>query len=91
VEGDSLLITRSYRFDVGCAYPDVGSELGHRTGLSCRSEGDFGCDGEVQIAEPGWIAIAPPNTSHGVRALTTARAIVIDHPRPEAIANAEEV
>jgi quercetin dioxygenase-like cupin family protein len=41
-------------------------------------------DGETQIARPGVVAIIPANCRHSVRALTSGRLIVVDHPaRPE--------
>jgi quercetin dioxygenase-like cupin family protein len=36
--------------------------------------------GVTQVARPGMVAIAPPNTAHSVRALTDGRAIVVDTP-----------
>src|SRR5438445_2836721 len=37
-------------------------------------------DGETQKAGPGCAAVIPPNSRHSVKALTDARAIVVDHP-----------
>jgi quercetin dioxygenase-like cupin family protein len=41
-------------------------------------------DGVARIAQPGLVAIIPPNVRHSVKALTDGRAIIIDHPvRPD--------
>lgn len=37
-------------------------------------------DGAPCVAEPGFVAIVPPNAPHAVRALTYGKAIVVDHP-----------
>jgi quercetin dioxygenase-like cupin family protein len=42
-------------------------------------------DGETTVAGPGCAAVVPPNAKHSVRALTDARAIVVDHPKRRAI------
>jgi quercetin dioxygenase-like cupin family protein len=34
---------------------------------------------------PGAAAVIPPNAPHSVKALTNARAIVVDYPRPHSI------
>ena len=36
--------------------------------------------GETQVAEPGCAVVILPDTAHSVKALTEARAIVVDHP-----------
>jgi quercetin dioxygenase-like cupin family protein len=41
--------------------------------------------GETRVAGPGCAAIVPPDTAHSVRALTDARAIVVDYPRRQSI------
>lgn len=41
--------------------------------------------GERYRAGAGCVAIVPPNTEHAVRALTSARAIVVDWPRRESL------
>jgi len=38
-------------------------------------------DGATAVAGPGMVAIVPPGTSHGMRALSDGKAIVVDHPR----------
>jgi quercetin dioxygenase-like cupin family protein len=43
---------------------------------------------ETRVAGPGCVAIVPPNTPHSVRALRASRAIVVDHPRREAVGGA---
>lgn len=43
-------------------------------------------DGSSSIAEPGFVAIVPPNTAHAIRALTRGKAIVVDHPIREGFA-----
>jgi len=50
-------------------------------------EGEFEVTigGESRIAGPGCVALVPPNASHGVRARTDGRAIVVDHPLRHAI------
>ena len=41
-------------------------------------------DGISQVARPGIIAIVPANARHSVKALTSGRVIIVDHPaRPE--------
>jgi quercetin dioxygenase-like cupin family protein len=41
-------------------------------------------DGKSQIAKPGVVAIVPANSHHSVKALTSGRLIVVDHPaRPD--------
>ena len=41
-------------------------------------------DGISQVARPGIIAIVPANVRHSVKALTSGRVIIVDHPaRPE--------
>ncbi len=42
-------------------------------------------DGETFVAGPGCAAVVPPNARHSVRALTAARAIVVDHPVRDSI------
>jgi quercetin dioxygenase-like cupin family protein len=42
-------------------------------------------DGEAYVAGPGCAAVIPPNVPHSVRALTDARAIVVDHPRRDSV------
>jgi quercetin dioxygenase-like cupin family protein len=40
--------------------------------------------GEVTRAVgPGWVGIVPPGTPHALRALTSGKAIVVDHPLRE--------
>ena len=41
--------------------------------------------GETQVAGPGCAAVIPPDTAHSVKALTDARAIVVDYPRCNSI------
>jgi quercetin dioxygenase-like cupin family protein len=41
--------------------------------------------GETRVVGPGDAAVVPPETVHSVKALTDARAIVVDHPRRESI------
>ena len=42
--------------------------------------------GEITcVAEPGFVAIVPPHTAHAVKALTSGRAIVVDHPIREGL------
>jgi quercetin dioxygenase-like cupin family protein len=41
--------------------------------------------GETRVAGPGCAAIVPPDAAHSVRALTDARAIVVDYPRRQSI------
>lgn len=36
--------------------------------------------GETRVAGPGMAAIVPPNTPHGVKAITGGSALVVDHP-----------
>ena len=45
--------------------------------------------GETTVAGPGCAAVVPPNAKHSVRALTDARAIVVDHPRRRSIGDVE--
>jgi unsaturated pyranuronate lyase len=45
--------------------------------------------GETQVAGPGYAAIVPPDTAHSVRALTDARAIVVDYPQRQSIGGIE--
>ena len=37
-------------------------------------------DGVERVLGPGCAAIVPPDTRHSTRALTAARAIIVDHP-----------
>jgi quercetin dioxygenase-like cupin family protein len=41
--------------------------------------------GETQVAGPGCAAVIPPDTLHSVKAITAARAIVVDQPRRHSI------
>ena len=41
--------------------------------------------GESRVVGPGGVAIVPPHTAHGVRALAASRAVVVDHPRRESV------
>ena len=41
----------------------------------------------VHVAGPGVVAIVPPDTLHAVKALTSGKAIVVDHPLREAFVN----
>jgi quercetin dioxygenase-like cupin family protein len=41
--------------------------------------------GDASLVGPGCAAVIPPNTAHSVKALTDARAIVVDHPRRHSI------
>lgn len=41
--------------------------------------------GETQVVGPGGAAVVPPGTTHSVKALTAARAIVVDHPQRRSI------
>ena len=45
--------------------------------------------GETQVLGPGSAAVVPPNTLHSIKAVTDARAIVVDHPRRESIGGVE--
>jgi quercetin dioxygenase-like cupin family protein len=36
--------------------------------------------GTKHVLGTGWAAVVPPNAAHSARALTDARAIVVDHP-----------
>ena len=38
---------------------------------------------------PGGAAVVPPDTVHSVKAITDARAIVVDHPRRDSIGAVE--
>ena len=40
---------------------------------------------ETRVVGPGGAAVVPPDTPHAIKALTAARAIVVDHPRRESI------
>jgi quercetin dioxygenase-like cupin family protein len=40
----------------------------------------------TQTAGPGYVGIVPPGTSHAVRAMTSGKAIVVDHPVREGFA-----
>jgi len=42
-------------------------------------------DGAAFVAGPGCAAVVPPDTPHGVKALTDARAIVVDSPPRDSI------
>jgi quercetin dioxygenase-like cupin family protein len=46
---------------------------------------EISVDGETQVAGPGCAAVVPPNRPHSVKALTDARAIVVDHPVRDSI------
>jgi quercetin dioxygenase-like cupin family protein len=37
-------------------------------------------DGVAQIARPGLVGIVPSNARHSVKALTSGKAIIVDHP-----------
>lgn len=41
--------------------------------------------GETRVLGPGAAAVIPSNAPHSVKALTNARAIVVDHPRRHSI------
>ena len=41
--------------------------------------------GETRVAGPGCAVVVPPDTAHSVKALTDARAIVVDYPRRQSI------
>src|SRR5262245_12166111 len=41
--------------------------------------------GESRRLGPGAAAVVPPETAHSVKAITGARAIVVDHPRRDSI------
>ena len=45
--------------------------------------------GETQVVGPGCAAVVPPDTAHSLKALTAARAIVVDHPRRYSIGGIE--
>jgi quercetin dioxygenase-like cupin family protein len=45
--------------------------------------------GETQVVGPGCAAVVPPETAHSLKALTAARAIVVDHPRRYSIGGIE--
>jgi quercetin dioxygenase-like cupin family protein len=45
--------------------------------------------GETRVLGPGSAAVVPPNTRHSIKAVTDARAIVVDHPRRESIGGVE--
>jgi quercetin dioxygenase-like cupin family protein len=44
---------------------------------------------DARVVGPGCAAIIPPDTAHSVKALTDARAIVVDHPPRYSIAGIE--
>jgi mannose-6-phosphate isomerase-like protein (cupin superfamily) len=46
---------------------------------------EIAIDGQQAIVGAGSAAVVPPNTRHSVKALTRARAIVVDHPRRDSI------
>ena len=45
--------------------------------------------GKSWVAGPGCAAVVPPNIAHSVKALTNARAIVVDYPRRRSIGGVE--
>ena len=68
-----------YEFDEGAeigAHDHVQEEVWHV--IEGRLEITIGPS--TYVAEPGFVAIVPPNTTHAVKALTPGRAIVVDHP-----------
>jgi quercetin dioxygenase-like cupin family protein len=49
-----------------------------------EGELEMAVDGVKHIVRPGIVAIVPSNARHSVRALTSGRVIIVDHPtRPE--------
>jgi unsaturated pyranuronate lyase len=49
-----------------------------------EGELELAVDGVKHVVRPGIVAIVPSNVRHSVRALTSGRVIIVDHPtRPE--------
>lgn len=40
---------------------------------------------DMRVAGPGFVGIVPPGTPHAVKAITSGRAIVVDHPLREGL------
>jgi quercetin dioxygenase-like cupin family protein len=68
-----------YEFDAGAAIHEHFHEQEEVWNV-IEGELEVSIDGAAQVAGPGMVAIAPPNTRHAVRALTAGRAIVVDTP-----------
>ena len=68
-----------YEFDAGASIHQHHHEQEEVWNV-VEGELEVTIDGAVLIARPGVVAIVPPMTPHSVRALTTGRAIIVDHP-----------
>jgi quercetin dioxygenase-like cupin family protein len=73
-----------YEFDAGAAVHEH-DHLQEEVWNVIEGELEITVDGERIRAGPGMVAIAPPGARHAVLALSSGRAIIVDHPiRPEA-------
>lgn len=68
-----------YEFDEG-AIIDEHEHLQEEVWHVIEGSLEVTIGGSSCIAEAGFVAIVPPNTSHSIRALTPGKAIVVDHP-----------
>ncbi len=68
-----------YTFDAGAAIHEH-SHPNEEVWNVIEGELAVTIDGVTQVAGPGCVAMVPPNTAHAVRALSSGRALVVDHP-----------
>jgi quercetin dioxygenase-like cupin family protein len=68
-----------YAFDAGASIHEHHHEQEEVWNV-IEGELEVTIDGVPHVAGPGMVAVAPPNARHAVRALTSGRAIVVDHP-----------
>lgn len=81
----SNLTFRHYVFDAGAT---IHSHQHPQEEVWNIVEGDveMTIGGITRIAEPGFVGIVPPETSHALKAITNGKAIVVNYPLREGFA-----
>lgn len=83
VHSDAMTLSY-YEVDAGAVVPEHSHENDEVWNV-IEGELEIVIEGERHVAGPGCAAVVPPHSKHSVRALRASRAIVVDHPRRDAI------
>lgn len=78
-----------YQFDSGASIHEH-SQVQEEVWSVIEGELEVTIDGVGHTASAGMVAIVPSNTRHAVKALSSGRAIVMDHPLRSEFAAASE-
>jgi quercetin dioxygenase-like cupin family protein len=78
VHGDNMTVAH-WNIDAGAVMPDHAHPHEQIVNV-IEGEFDFTVEGKVYAAQPGFIAIVPPNVKHGGKAKTPVRILDVFYP-----------